>query len=337
MGQPQIKTDIEARVQDTGDIMTGPLLLGNGRAKLATGDDALAFSLYNDINNPLEEYRQFRIISSLNGDSINYALQLLDKEKDKEVISYNLLHEGNKSLITPNDIGAVNGKNSYLITSFSQLNLSEASISSIRQIVEAMPSLSIGFFAITPSLSCAPKASYGVLKIYKQNNAYASCEVSYSDSSETYQGYVNTGSGAGIYWSGWKKLALFDEYNTLSTSIYTDQSTALNGGIKIHDIRNATVIPGAFGGKVANFYFDEEANGSWKTILDLTGWTAGSYATHQIAFNASTDIVGTDNKSIWHRTGMNGTWNSWSRILDSDNYSTFLNGKYLPLTGGTFF
>lgn len=97
MAQPQIKTDIEARVQDTGDTMTGPLLLGNGRVKIATADNVLAFSLYNDINNPLNEYRQFRIISSLEGDSVDYALQLLDKEEEKELITYNILHTGNVS------------------------------------------------------------------------------------------------------------------------------------------------------------------------------------------------------------------------------------------------
>lgn len=105
MTQPKVKTDIEARVMDTGDVMTGPLFLGNGRAKLNTNDIVLAFSLYNDINNPLEEYRQFRIVNSLDGSPIGYSLQILDKEKDKELNIYNIYHQGFKPSAA--DIGAI--------------------------------------------------------------------------------------------------------------------------------------------------------------------------------------------------------------------------------------
>ena len=64
---------------------------------------------------------------------------------------------------------------------------------------------------VTPS-------GYGMLRIFKYNNNYAACEFSCSDTADSWSGYINTGSGAGIYWSGWQKV-LFINGGTLTGAL----------------------------------------------------------------------------------------------------------------------
>lgn len=102
----------------------------------------------------------------------------------------------------------------------------------------------------------------------------------------------------------------------LTVGKYVDNATAPTGGMKIHDLREVTPTPGMFGDNVMNLYFDsvDVDGGYWKTIMDLTGWTAGSYATHQLAFNAHNNV---SRPGLWHRTGINGVWEAWRQLLDS--------------------
>lgn len=108
----------------------------------------------------------------------------------------------------------------------------------------------------------------------------------------------------------------------LTVGTYTNTSTAVTGGIKVHDLRDITPVPGMFGGNVVNYYFDTTSvdSGNWKAIMSITGWSATSYATHELAFNATNAVT---YQSLYHRTGMNGTFEGWRCILDSGNYTSY--------------
>ena len=99
---------------------------------------------------------------------------------------------------------------------------------------------------------------------------------------------------------------------------YINNATAPTGGIKIHDLRDVTPLPGMFGGNSMNLYFDQGYGDLWKAIMSITGWSAGNYATHELSFNAHNSV---SDKKLYHRTGINGTWQDWSRILDDNGGS----------------
>ena len=114
---------------------------------------------------------------------------------------------------------------------------------------------------------------------------------------------------------------------TLLLGAYTNDSTLVSGGIKVHDLRSVTPTPDMFGNQVVNFYFDQSGtDGDWKSILHVKGWN-GAYAAHELAFNATSS----NKHNLAHRTGIGTSWESWRTILDSGNYSNYA----LPLSGGT--
>ena len=116
MTQPQIKTDIESRVQDTGDVMTGNLMITNqvyprvsfkpntsgyswieGNEK---GTSVISQLAYGDIG-----YRALRVANT--NTDISSSIQIVEKTDDAIFTTYTLLHTGNKNLITYADVGAV--------------------------------------------------------------------------------------------------------------------------------------------------------------------------------------------------------------------------------------
>ena len=113
----------------------------------------------------------------------------------------------------------------------------------------------------------------------------------------------------------------FQANKKLTVGKYIDNATPFDGGIKVHDLREVDAKPGMFGGNVMNLYFNTPSSpGGWRSILSMTGWSADSYATHELSFNANNSVAQPD---IWHRTGMNGTWQSWRKLLDSYNYTNY--------------
>ena len=333
MSQPQIKTDIEARVQDTGDTMTGDLRISTPGDSLpdlilqnssgATGYSVLTKNASStaDYGTQLADYgssgnsARFVIRADKAYSDLSNFIYVYCKDANNEnAIYYRLLHSGNYTDYT------LSKNNS--IHMLSDVNTS-ANLGKYSSIFRTTSTNCDGVAPSTYSVVCRFRSGYnGSYDLWLsgdvKNNFYI----------------AKTADGALTSSTSWKKIAIFDENNALSTNNYTNQSTVPKGGIKIHDIRSATVSPGAFGSYVANFYFDEEANGSWKTVMDLTGWTAGSYASHQIAFN-SHNSVGTTEGSLYHRTGMSGTWQPWYKILDEKNYANYISGSFLPLSGGT--
>lgn len=103
---------------------------------------------------------------------------------------------------------------------------------------------------------------------------------------------------------------------------YVNENELFEGGIKVNNIRNTTPTPGMFGDRVMNVYFHNDGFKDWKSILSMSGWTAKSekYATHELAFNATN---GVSDKNLYHRTGIEDTWQSWRTILDSYNFGDY--------------
>jgi hypothetical protein len=104
---------------------------------------------------------------------------------------------------------------------------------------------------------------------------------------------------------------------------YTNQSTAVSGGIKIHDLRDVTPTPGMFGEKRANFYFDQ-VDGRWASILHMHGWTASGYATWELAGNSATDK---NINTLKYRAGVDGSWTNWHNVLLADSSTGVLAQK----------
>ena len=334
MSQPQIKTDIEARVQDTGDTMTGDLKISTPGDSLpdlilqnssgATGYSVLTKNASStaDYGTQLADYgstgnsARFVIRADKAYNDLDSFIYVYCKDANNEnAIYYKLLHSGN-----------------YTNYTLSKNN-------SIHMLSDVNASANLGKYSSifrTTTTNCDGVAPSTYAAVARFRSGYNGSYDLWLSSGLNGRFYIaRTADGALTTSESWKELAIFDANHALSTNNYTNQSTVPIGGIKIHDIRNATVNPGSFGSYVANFYFDQAANGYWKTVLNTTGWTAGSYASHELAFNSDVGTTTEDYSSLYHRTGVNNTWTSWYKILDEKNYSNFLNGKFLPITGGT--
>ncbi len=111
----------------------------------------------------------------------------------------------------------------------------------------------------------------------------------------------------------------------LTLGAYTNQSTKVTGGIKIHDLRSITPSPGMFGEKRVNYYFFQADGSRWSSIMHMHGWTVGDYASWEIAGNSHTDstAVGT----FKYRAGKNGTWSNWHSVILKDDYTGRLAQK----------
>ena len=108
---------------------------------------------------------------------------------------------------------------------------------------------------------------------------------------------------------------------TLSGKLWlggSTQDSAVATGIGIQDIRNVTVTPKTFGEKAVNFYFDQEVDGGWKSIIHMHGWT-DDYAAWQLAGNATSST--SNNSSLYFRTGIKEEWQPWHTVLDNVNTS----------------
>lgn len=101
------------------------------------------------------------------------------------------------------------------------------------------------------------------------------------------------------------------------------QTATPAAGIAIHDLRDVTPTPGMFGEKRANFYFDQ-VDGRWASILHMHGWTASGYAAWELAGNSATDKNIT---TLKYRTGLDGSWTNWHKVLLADSSTGVLAQK----------
>lgn len=104
------------------------------------------------------------------------------------------------------------------------------------------------------------------------------------------------------------------------------QSAVANAGIKVNDVRNATLTNNMID-QAANFYFSMSGtpNNSWWSILHVKGWTGG-YSAWELAGPASNADQRTT--PLYVRTGdASNTWGSWRKILDGAMLSSATNSS----------
>lgn len=109
--------------------------------------------------------------------------------------------------------------------------------------------------------------------------------------------------------------------------------------IDIFDSRNDTNVdptPAQLGASRfrTDFRLSGSPTGGWRSVLSMTGWTNGSYSSHQLSFNSHTTNGG-DHKNLYHRSGLNSTWDSWRKIWDDNNFDPTAQPAS-NITSGTF-
>lgn len=92
-------------------------------------------------------------------------------------------------------------------------------------------------------------------------------------------------------------------------------TSAPGDGIRVHDIRSATITPNSMGDRNANFYFFQYSG--WKSIMRVKGWN-GNYTTWELSGPADTSA----NDTLQFRSGLGETWRSWRTIAFTDSSIT---------------
>lgn len=129
-------------------------------------------------------------------------------------------------------------------------------------------------------------------------------------------------------WGTWHTF--LDSYNYVDFTV-TKTGVGASGtwpiSIKINDIRDTNYAPSDSGSNKVSFWFNNTSNPTdeWYSGITMSGWTSGSstpYAVWQLAGYSSTSSKDTN---LYFRRGIGSTWGSWKTILDSSNWSSFIN------------
>ena len=106
----------------------------------------------------------------------------------------------------------------------------------------------------------------------------------------------------------------------LSLGDNSNASTAPAAGIRIQDLRNCTPVPGMFGDRAFNIYFDQAATGDWQSIMHIQGWTNNDYTAYELAGPAGENNY---NQGLYYRAGVNGSWQcNWKKLWMSGDAVT---------------
>lgn len=173
--------------------------------------------------------------------------------------------------------------------------------------------------------------------------------------------FKNKGSYTGSHWIVWDESkstllkvdadsgAVSAPYGFVGNLTGNATTSSYTNYLKIQDARGTNHLPNSttYPEKNITAWFNNTGtpDGGWWSGITVKGWTS-QYAVWQLC---SYSDKGTDNNyRLYHRNGINGDWGSWKTLLDSSNYSSFLDDRYytetevnnklagyLPLTGGT--
>ena len=133
--------------------------------------------------------------------------------------------------------------------------------------------------------------------------------------------------------SFWRRSALsvWNYIKSKADSVYLQNSNVTY--INSLDTRDSTTLPNTYDQGLRINFKNNATNGlndggifngelhikPYGTKDDLTGMKI-----HQLGF--------TSNGNIWHRSNTNATtWSNWRKLLDSENYTSLLDGKYVTL------
>lgn len=164
------------------------------------------------------------------------------------------------------------------------------------------------------------------------------CILPYPTETSPWNGTVGLFISKGVLRLDGKAVAIAENYYDKETSdgryAYRQGTNAIGTwpiSISIKDIRSTSPKPNDKTDRAADFWFnntDKPGSSTWYSGITVKGWTDG-YAVWQLASNATSTIA---DDNLYFRSGINSTWNSWRKILDTSNYSTVINGNYYTKT-----
>ena len=324
MSQPQIKTDIEARVKDTGDTMTGSLIIQN-----SDSDTSAAIFSQNNMgilqaykNNNWEQRRTLVINTKELAPTLNNALVLgvLDDGTWKE---YNILHTGNKKLLQYLTYGTdreyINEEadlNNYLT-----IGSYKCSANAIAKTLKNCPTemafiLDIVAATGTEESISPSRWSYITQRLYTcmYNKIYV----------RSINSDPNTNT---IKYGEWEEIIKSNSTLFLSKENYSDPVFNFSKTI---------------GSQTQNEYdFNSFSPGIikyvWGGYIKNSPWTAGTnhYGT-MLSLGNTTDytlqlLLDNLDDTFYFRRSTHGTWGNWNIILDNTNFQNYA----LPIQGGT--
>lgn len=98
--------------------------------------------------------------------------------------------------------------------------------------------------------------------------------------------------------------------------------------ISVKDIRDTSPTPNDKAARAVDFWFNntgKPGSDAWYSGITVKGWVDG-YVVWQLA-SASATALSDDN--LYFRSGLGTTWKSWRKILDTTNYTSTLDTRYL--------
>lgn len=127
----------------------------------------------------------------------------------------------------------------------------------------------------------------------------------------------------------WGGDTMFDYY--LWNPINFNVSSARN--MRITDRRDIVPEPNDIARHMVSSFFSNNYMPStdWWAGISVAGWQV-NYESWELAGPAAASNT---QRSLCYRSGRASTWGSWKTILDSSNWTSTVDGRYLPLTGGT--
>ena len=121
-----------------------------------------------------------------------------------------------------------------------------------------------------------------------------------------------------------KAAEVADRFDVDLESIFRKPIDAREGSY-IPDLRNEELTPNKFGSHNIHKFFHQGGTGSWKTILNIHGWT-DDYDATQIAFPA--DQLKKDRNLKFRCGARDSGWSSWWTILDSSNHYNYIRAAF---------
>ena len=93
------------------------------------------------------------------------------------------------------------------------------------------------------------------------------------------------------------------------------------------DVRDADRLPNYFEDYALTAWFNQTGmpRSDWYSGLTMQGWSKGTYATWQIAANATSSLP---DKNLYFRVGLGTAWESWQKVLTDANYDSILDTHY---------
>ena len=128
--------------------------------------------------------------------------------------------------------------------------------------------------------------------------------------------FLKGGNGVAIG----KAAEVANKFDVDFESIFRKPIDAREGSY-IPDLRNEELTPEKFGSHNIHKFFHQGGTGSWKTLLNIHGWT-DDYDTTQIAFPA--DQLAKDRNLKFRCGARDSGWSQWWTLLDSGNYSSHI-------------